>query len=137
MSFEIIVVTPEGQAFEGQVESAVLPGVEGEFGVLEGHEIFITALRPGPMSVTQGGETRYAVAGAGFAEVLEDRVSVMISTCEFAADIDRDAAEIARDRALKQLDEIRESGDDEKLREFEDEYSKAIARVAVSEKFKA
>jgi F-type H+-transporting ATPase subunit epsilon len=138
MSFEIVVVTPEGQAFEGQVESAVLPGVEGEFGVLEGHEVFITALQPGPMEVTQDGQTFYAVAGSGFAEVLEDRVSVMISSVEFARDIDRDDAEVARERAKRQLEEMRESGEDEEaLREYQEEYSKAVARVAVSEKFKA
>jgi hypothetical protein len=44
MPFHLTVVTPEGEAFDKSVESVVLPGAEGEFGVLPGHEPFMTGL---------------------------------------------------------------------------------------------
>ena len=50
MAISLTVVTPEGQAFHGEAEAVVLPGSEGEFGVLPGHEAFLSALRIGPRS---------------------------------------------------------------------------------------
>jgi F0F1-type ATP synthase epsilon subunit len=73
----------------------------------------------------------------GFAEVHDDQLSVMVGTCEFAHEIDRSRAEIARDRAHKQLEEMRHTAEGEALyRQYQDAYSRAIARVAVSDRFK-
>jgi F-type H+-transporting ATPase subunit epsilon len=138
MSIALIVVTPEGQAFNGEAEAVVLPGSEGEFGVLPGHEAFLTALRIGPMTIRKpGGEELHAAVSQGFAEVHDDQLSVMVGTCEFAHEIDRSRAEIARDRAHKQLEEMRHTAEGEALyRQYQDAYSRAIARVAVSDRFK-
>lgn len=138
MPFELTVVTPEGEAFEGPVESVVLPGSEGDFGVLQGHEVFITPLRIGEMTIDKGGEKLLAAVGTGFAEVHDDQVTVMVGTCEFAHEIDVDRAQVARDRAQKQLGDMRQTEEGEAAyREYQDAYSRAIARIAVSEKFKA
>ncbi|MAE93390.1 MAG: ATP synthase F1 subunit epsilon [Planctomycetota bacterium] len=138
MAIDLTVVTPEGQAFQGEVESVVLPGVEGDFGVLTGHEVFMTSLRPGEMQVELPSETQRAAVSKGIAEVHEDNVTVMVGSCEFAHQIDVDRAKVARDRAQKQLEEMRASGEDEEaLREYQETYSRAIARVVVSEKFKS
>ncbi len=51
MPIELVVVTPEGEAFSGLVEEVVLPGVEGEFGVLEAHERFLSALDHGCIEI--------------------------------------------------------------------------------------
>jgi F-type H+-transporting ATPase subunit epsilon len=138
MPLSLSVVTPEGQAFQGEAEAVVLPGSEGEFGVLPGHEPFLTALRIGPMTIRKaGGEELHAALSQGFAEVHDDQVSVMVGTCEFAHEIDRSRAEIARDRALKQLQELRHTPEGEALyRQYQDAYSRAIARVAISDRFK-
>jgi F-type H+-transporting ATPase subunit epsilon len=137
MSFHLTVVTPEGEAFDKQVESVVLPGTEGEFGVLTGHEPFMTGLQVGTMQISAGNETLYAAVGRGFAEIHENTVSVLVGSCEFANEIDRSRAEIARDRALAQLQEMRASTEGEAAyRELQEAYSRAVARVAASEKFK-
>src|SRR5512145_149394 len=137
MPLSLSVVTPEGQAFHGEAESVVLPGSEGEFGVLPGHEPFLTALKIGPMTIRKaGGEALHAALSQGFAEVHDDQVSVMVGTCEFAHEIDRSRAEIARDRALAQLREMRASSEGEAAyRELQDAYSRAVARVSVSDRF--
>ena len=138
MSIELTVVTPEGQAFREDVTSVVLPGTEGDFGVLEDHEIFLTGLRIGEMRIERQGETLYAALSKGFADVRSKSVSVMVGSCEFTHQIDLDRAKIARDRAQKQLEEMRASGgDEEALRGYQEAYSNAISRVAVSEKFKS
>ncbi|MGH7288720.1 MAG: ATP synthase F1 subunit epsilon [Myxococcota bacterium] len=135
---ELRVVTPEGQAFRGPAESVVLPGAEGDFGVLPGHEVFLSALRIGPMTIQPpSGDALHAVVSGGFAEVHDDQVSVMVGSCEFAHEIDRSRAEIARDRALKQLEEMRATAEGEAAyQKYQDAYSRAITRIAVSDRFK-
>ncbi|MCP5059654.1 MAG: ATP synthase F1 subunit epsilon [bacterium] len=135
MAIDLTVVTPEGQAFQGDVQSLVLPGVEGDFGILEGHEVFMTSLRPGEMQLDTGGELLRAAVSKGIAEVHEDSVTVMVGSCEFAHEIDLERAQIAAERAKKQLTEMRGTKNGEVLyEEYQEAYSRAIARVAVSEK---
>ncbi len=134
MPLELTVVTPEGKAFQGQVESVVLPGTEGDFGVLAGHEVFMTSLRPGEMAVNENGERKLAAVSHGIAEVHEDAVNVMVGSCEFAHEIDLDRAKLAAERAKAQLDEMRGTDEgEEQYQELQEAYSRAIARVAVHE----
>jgi F-type H+-transporting ATPase subunit epsilon len=137
MSFDLNVVTPEGEAFDGPVETVVLPGAEGDFGVLEGHEEFLSGLRVGEMTLrTAAGEELHAVVGSGFAEVHGNRVVVMVGTCEFAHEIDLDRAKVAHDRALKQLEELRATPDGKELYDrYQEEYSQALHRIAVRERY--
>lgn len=137
MSIELHVVTPEGEAFEGPVETVVLPGSEGDFGVLEGHEEFLSGLRVGEMTVrTAAGEELHAAVSRGFAEVHGNRVVVMVGSCEFAHEIDLDRAQVARDRALKQLEELRATPDGKELYDrYQEEYSAALHRIAVRERY--
>ena len=137
MPFELNVVTPEGEAFDGPVETVVLPGSEGDFGVLEGHENFLSGLRVGEMTVrTAEGEELHAAVSSGFAEVHADRVVVMVGSCEFAHEIDLDRAQVARDRALKQLEELRGTDEGEELyQKYQEEYSRALHQIAVRERY--
>lgn len=137
MPFVLNVVTPEGEAFDGPVETVVLPGAEGDFGVLEGHEDFLSGLRIGEMTVrTAQGEELHAAVSSGFAEVHGDRVVVMVGMCEFAHEIDLDRAQVARDRARKQLEELRGTDEGEELyQKYQEEYSKALHQIAVRERY--
>ena len=138
MPVDLVIVTPQGHAFHDQVESVVLPGTEGDFGVLPGHEAYLTALRIGPLELTRGGQKRFAAVSRGYAEVLDDVVTVMVGTCEFSDEIDRVRAESARERSLRQLEELRKTADGQALwRQYQDAYSRAITRIAVSDRFKA
>jgi len=135
MEVEVSVVTPEGRAFEGSAQSIVLPGAEGEFGVLSGHEVFLTALQAGALRIAKpGGETLHAAISRGFAEVHGDSVTVMVGSCEFAHEIDLDRARIARDRAQRQLEEMRATTEgEEAYQQYQEDYSRALARIAASE----
>jgi F-type H+-transporting ATPase subunit epsilon len=133
MALELTVVTPEGEAFHGPVQSVVLPGVEGDFGVLEGHEPFLSALRIGRLELTgEDGRKRLACTSRGFAEIHGDAVSVMVGTCEFSDEIDRDRAERQRERTRKALEDLRhDPAMASELAALEDAYEKAVTRLHV------
>jgi F-type H+-transporting ATPase subunit epsilon len=83
VSLELTIVTPVGEAFSGPVESVVLPGSEGDFGVLPRHERLMTALRAGDVEIRTGSGTRRATISEGFADVSGEEVVVMVTSCQF------------------------------------------------------
>ncbi len=92
ISFEL--VSPEKLLLSEEVEMVVVPGAEGDFGVLIGHAPMISALRPGVIS-TYAGETvdkRIFVAG-GFAEVTGERCTVLAEEAMPVDEIDATAAD--------------------------------------------
>lgn len=97
------IVTPEAKTFSDDVDQVVLPGVEGEFGVLPGHERLITQILPGELVVTQNGQQQFLAVGEGFVEVQPDRVSVLTDMAVKADDISEAEAEAARQRAEQAL----------------------------------
>ena len=133
MALELTIVTPAGEAFHGPVQSVVLPGVEGDFGVLAGHEPFLSALRVGGLEVTgEDGRKRFACTSRGFAEIHGDSVSVMVGTCEFSDEIDRNVAERDRERAKKALEELRhDPAMAAELAKLEEAYEIAITRLQI------
>lgn len=84
MALALSIVTPSGAAFEDEVDGVVLPGSEGDFGVLPDHERFLCPLRIGEVRIERGGETLHAAIGEGFADVSGSAVSVLVETCERA-----------------------------------------------------
>jgi F-type H+-transporting ATPase subunit epsilon len=83
MSLQLTIVTPVGEAFHGPVESVVLPGSEGDFGVLPRHERLMTALRVGEIEIRTASGTRRAAISEGFADVSGEEVVVMVTSCQF------------------------------------------------------
>lgn len=128
MAFELVVVTPEGEAFSGQVEQVVLPGVSGEFGVLENHERFLTPLALGPMHIFReaGAGSEWAAITGGFAEVDGSRVVVLVDSCALASDIDPEAVRARHAEASEALASL--PGSDETAGERE-RLSTVIART--------
>lgn len=134
MGFELTIVTPEGERFRAEAERVVLPGSEGDFGVLAGHEGFLTPLRVGAAEILAAGETRWAAMAEGFAEVQGDRVTVLVDSCELAADIDTARAERARERAEHHLARLDPDADRERYEAFESALDRARNRLAVGER---
>ena len=129
MPFSLYIATPIGEAYDAEVESVVLPGVEGDFGVLEGHEAFISALRAGSLTVHEaGGGQRVAAVPGGFAEIAENTVTVTVGRCEFADEAGRDPEEIARERAQAMIEEMRETDEGEAFyQQYQDAFSERIS----------
>jgi len=79
------IVTPERPIVETDVDSVVLPGSEGDFGVLPGHEALLAPLREGPDVYQESGRAvRIAITG-GFAEVTQARVTILADSARPAS----------------------------------------------------
>jgi len=104
-SIELIIVTPERQFLRESVVEVVMPGAEGELGVLPGHAPLMTELGIGELAFRGAGANPSGVLAIiqGFAEVLGDRVTVLAETAERAAEIDLARAEAAKARAEQRL----------------------------------
>lgn len=103
MDILLEIVTPESKTFSSEVEQVVLPGIEGEFGVLPGHEPLVTQILPGELMITQKGVQHFLAVGEGFVEVQSNRVSVITDMALKADDINEMEVEEARKRAEEAL----------------------------------
>ena len=113
MPFELVIVTPHREVYRDRVDGVVLPGSEGEFGVLESHERFLSPLRPGQAEIRKGGETLHAAIASGFARVEGQSVSVLVDECELAGEIDVADARRAEQSAREALGMLGLSADPE------------------------
>ena len=104
MPIRLEIVTPEKRAYDDDVDAVVLPGSEGELGILPHHAPLLSMLGAGELRVRKGGtEESFAIVG-GFVQVLPDRVVVMAETADLAAEIDLEKAEEARRDAERALE---------------------------------
>ena len=100
--FEVSLVTPDGAAYEGEVEMIIVPGQIGEIGVLARHAPLVAMLRAGSTRVHLGdGEVREFATGPGFFQVLENRAIALVDDAVAAGDIDEE-------RARRQLEDAQE-----------------------------
>jgi F-type H+-transporting ATPase subunit epsilon len=76
-TFHFDLVSPEQVLFSGEVEHVVVPGSEGEFGVLAGHAPLVSALRPGILKILGPGQPQRIMVVGGFAEVGPDGLTVL------------------------------------------------------------
>ncbi|KAB2643548.1 MAG: ATP synthase F1 subunit epsilon [Verrucomicrobia bacterium] len=97
------IVTPEALAYQAEVEGVIVPGVDGELGILPQHVGLMTQIVPGELRIQQGGKELRMAVGEGFLEVRPDRVSIMTEMAIDEADIDEHAAEKAVALAEKEL----------------------------------
>jgi F-type H+-transporting ATPase subunit epsilon len=98
-TLKLEIVTPGAKIFEGQVESVLLPGTEGEMGVLPQHEPLITQLNAGEVRYVQQGQTQSLAIGEGFAEITGDSVGILTDSAVEEKAIDEKVAEEAVKRA--------------------------------------
>ena len=102
-SFPLEIVTPDGLEFSGQAESILLRTTDGDLELLAGHADLLAALGIGRARIIIGGEHKLASLAGGFVLVNGGKVRVIATTFEFAADIDLDRAERAKERAEEQI----------------------------------
>ncbi|MFH1122715.1 MAG: F0F1 ATP synthase subunit epsilon [Pseudomonadota bacterium] len=129
------VVTPAKVVVSADVDAVVAPGSEGEFGVLPGHVLFLSGIVPGALRYTSGTEKTSLAVTVGFAEVSNNRVSILVDAAERVSDIDVDRAKMAMEKAKERLAKDRASKDID-FKRAEAALNRAMARIRVSEKTK-
>jgi F-type H+-transporting ATPase subunit epsilon len=97
------IVSQDRTVFQGEADMVLLPGTDGEMGILPHHAPLLTTLKYGIIRVRlQGQEAVFTVAG-GIAEVQPDIVTVLADAAENVEEIDIQRAEAARKRAEESL----------------------------------
>jgi F-type H+-transporting ATPase subunit epsilon len=105
------LVSPEREFFNGEVDHVVVPGSEGEFGVLPNHAPVMSVIKPGALKVFNGGTERRIFVNGGFADVTPEGLTVLAEEAIDMADID--PAELERDLKNAQED-LRDANTDER-----------------------
>lgn len=105
--FNIQIVTPEGVAFRGECESVTLRTDTGDVEILAGHADYLAALDIGKIRIKSGESVRYAASSGGFVSVKGGEVRVVVTTFEFADEIDAERARKAKERAEAKLREAK------------------------------
>jgi F-type H+-transporting ATPase subunit epsilon len=124
------IVTPSRLVLDEEVDEVTAPGELGEFGVLPNHIAFLTTLVPGELSFKQGAtKTTLAITG-GYAEVLDNVMTVLASSAEFPDEIDIPRSQRAREQAERTLG--RTDADDAERQAAEEALRRASVRLQVA-----
>lgn len=118
------LVSPERLLFSAEVDMVVVPGTDGDFGVLPGHSLFLSSIRPGVIEIyNRGAVTDRIFISGGFAEATPKRCTVL-------ADSAVPLAELKREEIESKLRDARED-----LSDAADEAARKIAerQIAVLE----
>ena len=108
-TFHFELASPAKLVFSGAVEQVDVPGSEGDFGVFPGHAPLVTMLRPGIMTVYNGGQKQPIVVLGGFAEVGPNGLTVLADMASSIEELDR-AALAAQIEAMEQRVKEMEQG---------------------------
>ena len=124
--FTLKVITPDRVFYEEEVSMVEFNTVEGEVGIYKQHIPMTMIISPGILTITQENETREAALHAGFAEVLQDKVTILAEIIEWPAEIDLKRAEEAKERAESR---IREHAPGTDMKRAEMSLKRAVART--------
>lgn len=125
------VITPERLVLRELVDEVVLPGLDGELGILPEHTALISQLKTGILTYRQGSGSKQLHVSGGFAEVQADGVAVLSDVAERPEDIDLERAQRARERAEQRLKSQSDSID---FRRAELKLQRAAIRIQLAGK---
>ncbi len=127
-SISLRVVTPVRLVLEEQVDELTAPGPLGQLGILPDHAALMTTLDIGQLGYKKSGSNSVITLTGGYAEVLDNVVTVLANAAEFPAEIDAARAETARARAERTLED-RDNADEEALAAAEAALERALLRL--------
>ena len=131
-TFRLEIVTPEARTFSDDVEMVVLPGEEGEMGILPLHAPLLSMLKPGELRFKKDGQETSLAIGEGFVEVGPDRVSVITELAIEEKFIDEAATLAAIERAQAAL-KARDLGG-EQVAAIESSIARSLAQLNLKRK---
>lgn len=127
--FTLRIITPDKVFFEDDtVEMVEFNTTEGEIGILRGHIPLTVIVNPGVLKITMGSQDKYAALHAGFAEILQNQVTILAEIIEWPEEIDVERAEAAKQRAEQR---ISDKSDDIDIVRAEAALKRSMARLDV------
>ena len=97
------IITAEREVYADDVDVVIVPGLEGQLGILPHHAPLMTMLQPGELTIRKDGESTYLAVSAGFVEVLGNKVTILADAAERSEAIDEDRALAAMEAAQQRL----------------------------------
>ncbi len=132
-TFYMNVTDMERIFYQGRCLQAIMPGVDGSFGIMANHENAVAAIVPGELRIQkEDGTWLTAVCGTGFAEIMNNRVMMLADTVEYPEELDKKRAERAKERAQEQL---RQKKSIEEYRMNQANLARAMARLKAISKY--
>ena len=126
----IKVIRSSGVLVDSEIERAIIPGVDGDFEVLDNHTSFMTKIRPGILLLYKNNneEEKYAIH-SGFVTVDNNNISIVSDLMETISEINKDRAEESKKRAENRL-----SSNDKNIdyRRVEISLKKALIRLSLA-----
>lgn len=130
--FYLEMVSPEDVFYSGNALQIILPGLDGSYGVLPGHEPMVTAITAGEVRFQDAeGQWRPAVVSDGCVEVMPERVILLAATIERPEEIDINRAKAAKERAEERL---RQKQSQQEYSQTQAALGRALARLRSKEK---
>jgi F-type H+-transporting ATPase subunit epsilon len=134
-TFALSLVTPEGAAFEGEVEMLIVPGDAGEIGVLARHAPLVAMLKAGSTRIYRDRSTEDMVefaTGPGFFKVEQDRALALVDDAVDAREIDTARAQEQLEAAKAELERVERGESDADRWQLEQRIRHAENQLAVS-----
>jgi F-type H+-transporting ATPase subunit epsilon len=134
-TFALSLVTPDGAAFEGEVEMLIVPGDAGEIGVLARHAPLVAMLKAGSTRIYRdraSGDTLEFATGPGFFKVEQDRALALVDDAVEAREIDDARATEQLEAARAELERLDRGESDADRWQVEQRLKHAENQLAVS-----
>jgi F-type H+-transporting ATPase subunit epsilon len=130
----VSLVTPEGSAFEGEAEMLIVPGADGEIGVLARHAPLVAMLKAGStrVHVRRGQEVREFATGPGFFKVEQDRALALVDDAVDMDEIDAARAREQLEAAQAELAKVEAGESDADRWQLEQRIKHAENQIAVA-----
>jgi len=130
--FQLEIVTPERRVVSLVAEDLAAPGFEGQFGALPGHTPYLCRTRIGELSFRSEGKRCFLAVSDGFAEVLPDKVTILVDTAEKPEEVDLERAKRARERAEQKMKSL--TLEDKEFLSAQAALQRAITRIKLKER---
>ena len=116
MPLKLEIVSPERMVYDDEVDMVIVPGRNGQLGILPHHTPLISSLGVGELRIKKGGSEESMLISGGFVEVRPDKVIVMADLAEHSDEIDEAKAVEARKRAESELEQTKDPVDIARVR---------------------
>ncbi|WP_371348075.1 F0F1 ATP synthase subunit epsilon [Ancylobacter sp. IITR112] len=128
-TFPFELVSPERLVYSGAVTEVIVPGAEGEFGILAGHAPFVSTLKPGVLTIKGDGPAKKLFVRGGFAEANPAGLTVLAETAIPLAELRADnLAQMIRD-AQEDVEDARDEGIRASRQQFLEQLKSAAAAI--------
>ena len=104
--FSLVILSPEKDFFEGEVEQVIFSTPEGSIGIMAGHAPMIAAVSEGVVEIFVDGDWKIAAVGQGFCEISFHQAKFYLDTAEWADEIDIIRAKEALERANHRIHDM-------------------------------